>query len=89
MFSISIEEGWKLFEKQNKLCAMSGVPITFRTQKADSPNQSASLDRIDSSKGYIPGNVQWIHKTLNKLKLAMPNDEFISWCKLVGKYNEI
>jgi hypothetical protein len=82
-FNISIEYAWNLYAKQHKKCALSGRDINFcigRLKKGD-----ASLDRIDSSKGYVKGNVQWVHKVLNKMKMNMPNDAFIDWCRLVSK----
>lgn len=44
---------------------------------------SASLDRIDSSKGYEQGNVQWVHKDINNMKQSFSQDKFIDWCKKV------
>lgn len=44
---------------------------------------TASIDRIDSSKGYIKGNIQIVHKTLNKMKLNMRDEEFIAICEEV------
>lgn len=45
--------------------------------------QTASLDRIDSSKGYIPGNVQWVHKDVNKMKLALSEKRLLELCTLI------
>ena len=46
--------------------------------------QTASLDRIDNSKGYIVGNVQWVHKQVNFMKGTMEQKEFIKFCKLIS-----
>lgn len=51
-------------------------------------NLTASLDRIDSSKGYIEGNVQWVHKRINKMKLDDSDTEFIEWCRLIADFNK-
>jgi hypothetical protein len=45
------------------------------------------LDRVDSSKGYIEGNVQWVHKTINLMKQSFNQKEFIHFCKLVANNN--
>jgi len=74
-FEITIEDIWKQYIHQEKLCAFSGIPIEF--------GLDASVDRIDSSVGYLKYNIQIVHKTLNMMKKDMPNDLFISWCRMV------
>ena len=49
---------------------------------------TASLDRIDNSKGYLKGNVQWVHKDVNMAKGTMKNDSFIAMCKTIANFNE-
>ena len=85
-FDVSIEYLWQLFIKQNESCALTGIKLTFQKYIKDS-SATVSLDRIDSSKGYIEGNVQWVHKDINLMKLDMSQEEFINWCKLVAKNN--
>ena len=51
------------------------------------PN-SCTIDRIDSSKGYVEGNIQLITWQANCLKQNVPNDEFIEFCKDVARYNK-
>ena len=41
----------------------------------------ASLDRIDSTKGYIEGNVQWTTYQANVSKHTMTMDELYQFCK--------
>lgn len=45
-----------------------------------------SLDRIDSSLGYIPGNVQWVCKQINISKHILSTKEFIGMCRKVVNY---
>lgn len=49
---------------------------------------TASIDRINSNKGYSLSNVQWVHKTINKMKCKLSDDEFIAFCKAVAKHNQ-
>lgn len=81
-FKVSIKYAWELFEKQDRQCALSGLPIEFGRIRYK--EQTASLDRIDSSKGYVRGNVQWIHKDVNWMKTKFPQDYFIKLCNLVS-----
>lgn len=64
--------------------ALSGLKIELSINRK---NQTASLDRIDSSKGYIEGNVQWLHKDINQMKINFNQKDFIKYCKLIAKNN--
>lgn len=79
--SIDMEYAWGVFQNQDGKCALSGIPIRISRRKTES---TASLDRIDSSKGYVKGNVQWVHKLVNRMKSDIDQDEFISFCKLIA-----
>lgn len=90
-FDITIEFAWGLFLKQDRKCALSGVPIKFitigRNNKQKLKEQTASLDRIDSSKGYTEDNVQWVHKDVNRMKNVFNQNYFISVCKAIANNN--
>lgn len=84
-----------LLEAQNFTCILSGVELTIPNKlKAystyngiDRKSFTISLDRIDSTKGYIIGNVQFVHKTINIMKQALTDAAFISLCKIVSDHN--
>ncbi len=87
--TISIEEAWSLFLSQNERCALTGLPLKLGASwRSKTLEQTASFDRIDSDKGYIAGNVQWIHKALQQLKMSLPQETFIYWCRLVTAHAE-
>lgn len=87
-FSVSIEFLWNLFLTQNKLCAISGLPITLSQSRGKKrAEQTASLDRIDCSKGYVEDNVQWVHKDINKMRNTMTMEDFVKTCKIVANYH--
>lgn len=90
-FEITIEGVWDLFLKQNRKCAISGVPIQFSSlnRKYCVEEHTASLDRVDSKKGYTLDNVQWVHKKVNLMKMTLPQDEFIQWCKIISEHQKI
>lgn len=92
-FNITIEYAWELFLKQERKCALSGQNIGFNIKTGSLSRygyqkNTASLDRIDSKKGYIEGNVQWLHKDINKLKSNLDEKEFIRLCTLVSNTNK-
>lgn len=89
VYRVSPEYIWQLFLSQNRKCNLSGIDICFcLSYRFDKQEQTASLDRIDSSQGYIEGNVQWIHKQINHMKSNMNEQEFIKYCNLVSAYLE-
>ena len=86
-FTITIDAMWNLFEKQKGKCALTGLPICFPIKKPfKKVDSTASLDRIDSAKGYVPGNVQWVHRDINMMKHAHPLDYFVYLCRLVCEH---
>lgn len=84
---LTLEYLYNLLIKQKKKCALSGISIDLtESRKSSNVNfefLTASIDRIDSSKGYIPNNIQWVHKDINKMKWAFKQDYFIDMCQLV------
>lgn len=45
------------------------------------------IDRIDSSKGYVKGNVVACCGTCNKAKLVMTQPEFLAWVERVYEHS--
>lgn len=86
-FSVTPEFLWNLFLAQNRKCALSGVDLFFTKAKnactGRTKETNASLDRIDSIQGYIEGNVQWVHKDINRMKWHNSDEEFLAWCQKV------
>lgn len=84
-FSISIEEAWNLFLKQERRCSISGLPLVFFFSKSNKNQTTASLDRINSNLGYVSSNIQWIHKDINKMKNSFDENYFVEICDLISK----
>lgn len=84
--TLTKQEAWNLFLRQNRLCALSGVPLEFPKKYKDK-SWTASLDRIDSDKGYTLDNTQWVHKDINMMKNKFDNQYFIKVCKLIAQNN--
>jgi hypothetical protein len=87
-FDITIEDLWELFLQQDRKCALSGLEITFSKIRKDTLGKTISLDRIDSSKGYIKGNIQFVHKHINIMKNSFDQDYFISLCEQIINHNK-
>ncbi len=78
--TIDKQFAWDLFLKQDRKCALTGLALTID----QGAGGDASIDRIDSLQGYIPENVQWVHKDVNRMKNVFTQDRFIEICKLVS-----
>lgn len=88
-FELTIEQLWQKFLDQNKKCALSGVELSMSESRRINSDTTASLDRIDSAKGYTIDNIQWVHKYINIFKNTCDNQEFIKWCHLIAKHNPL
>ena len=60
---------------QEGLCALTGIPMQLDGE-ADDPQLLCSLDRIDSSGHYAPGNLQLVCRFINFWKNNSDNNEF-------------
>lgn len=82
--TITAEQGYELFIKQHRRCALSGVELS--TDKF-SPNV-ISIDQIEAGKGYTAENVQWLAWSVNRAKGDLPLKTFYEMCDLVVKQKE-
>jgi hypothetical protein len=73
-FNITLEYLESIYP-DDSLCPLLSIPLDWSTP----PNHPStpSLDRIDSSKGYIKGNVQWVSWRANQLMRDATPDELL------------
>jgi hypothetical protein len=83
IFELSIEDIWLMLEEQNFKCNLSGVSIMFNRKAS---GNTASVDRIDSSKDYTQDNTQLVHVHINMMKQHYDQQYFIDMCKNVSEY---
>ncbi len=86
-FNITIEYIYNLFQEQKGICKLTKRPIKYNSQTRDSESRTASLDRIDSSKGYVESNIQWVHKDINFMKQDFSDKYYVQCCKEVAENN--
>jgi hypothetical protein len=72
-----------VFEEQGGRCAYTGRELLL---SPDRSGGTGSVDRIDSTKGYCPGNVQWTLAWVNKMKWELPEEEFLDLCEEIAQY---
>ncbi len=93
-FELTMDYAWQLYEAQGRRCALSGVTLQFgpiglpKGSRNRKSRTTASLDRIDNSKGYVEGNVQWVHKQVNVMRNTLPVSEFVAWCAQIAAHSQ-
>lgn len=92
-FEVTIEDIYELFQSQGGRCSYTSWPLVFADYSAGRRG-TASVDRIDSSFGYIKNNIQLVHKNINFMKGSMREPEFFSlvesvfyWSVVLGQPN--
>ena len=81
MWDITIEDVWEMYVDQGGVCALSGKEIDWSDKGLTA---TVSIDRIDSSEGYIKGNVQLLHKDVNFMKQQFSQDYFVEMCRAIA-----
>jgi len=87
--SITLQDIYEVWHKQNGVCPYSGWQLvnfdTCGDKLAFAPNR-ATIDRIDSSKGYTKDNIQFVSFIAQYAKNSFHEDELLKFCKEVVKY---
>ena len=84
-FNLSLKYLWNLFLTQNRKCSISDEEISF--SKSRRCLGTTSLDRIDSSKGYVKKNVQWLHVDVNYMKWKLSETRFFELISKIHRKN--
>jgi hypothetical protein len=84
---ITIEDLKEQWEKQNGICEFTGVKLILSTYSKieKSPIYTASLDRIDSTKGYVKDNIRWVSRSINWMKNDMSDEMVWELCRLISE----
>jgi hypothetical protein len=69
-------------------CPYLGVELLFDVEDSNK-NNYYSIDRIDSSKGYVKGNIQIISKLANTMKSDSTNEELLTFAENVLKIHNV
>ncbi len=89
-FDVDLQYLKQLWEEQKGLCVFTKWKLTLPAgsdgwKDKEDKTYRASLDRIDSSKGYVKGNVQFVSLMANLAKNNMSDEEMFKFCSAVAK----
>ena len=83
-FNLTAEYLLALLEAQNRCCAITGIEFSFKGDFEGRMDQyRASVDRIDSDKGYTKDNVQLVCAQVNIMKHQSTMKEFFFWASKI------
>ena len=76
-WNLDAEYLWSVWETQQGKCIYTGIELSH--------GSTASLDRRDNALGYVEGNVQWVHRDINRMKSDFTESRFLQLCKEVNE----
>jgi hypothetical protein len=86
-FDLTLEHLKDVWDSQGGICPFTGFELEFRTYDGESDTplniKSASLDRIDNSKGYVKGNVRFVSVMFNFARNKFSDEEVIEFAQAV------
>jgi hypothetical protein len=74
----------QIWNKQEGKCALSQINMTYLSNKGRILT-NLSIDRIDSKKGYIKDNIQFVCISVNQMKSDLTLDELYFFCESILK----
>ena len=83
--SISIDYLEKLWNNQKGLCYYTNREMLKDLTESDSNDNSVSIDRVDSSKGYTEGNVVLCRWIVNRMKNDISHSDFLTIISDINK----
>jgi hypothetical protein len=82
---LSLQDLKEQWNKQNGICPYTGILLKFpQARKRYKIFETASLDRVDSTKLYEKGNVVFVSVPINYMKNTMSEEETIDFCKKIA-----
>ena len=83
--NVTIEDLKDQWEIQNGVCPYTGIQLILSSYSKinKNPIYSASLDRRDSGRGYIKGNIVWVSRVANWMKNDMTEEMVMEFIDLL------
>lgn len=88
-FNLDLEHLKEVWEKQKGICPYTGISLILPEDgniHSIDFTKRASLDRIDSSLGYVKGNIQFVSTPINLMKSTMSDLQTKQFLKTISSY---
>lgn len=86
-FNLDLDFLIDLWNKQNGLCSLSGIKMTFELRMGRTPT-NLSIDRKDKNLGYTKDNIQLVCMVCNQIKSDLSEYEMYNFCKKIVEHYE-
>jgi len=85
--TVTLESLKEIWESQNGTCPLTGWTLELPTQAKQYMLhlRTASLDRIDNSKGYVLGNVRFVSVMFNLARNKFSDEDVIEFAQAVTR----
>lgn len=85
-YDVDIKYLEMLWKQQDGICPFTKQKLVFKKYSDDniSVPYSASIDRINNSKGYIKGNIRFVALMFNYARNRFSDDQVLHFCKQVA-----
>ena len=81
-YDITLDFLYQLYEKQEGLCALSGIKMTYDVLSGRT-STNISIDKIDPNKGYTQDNIQLVCMAVNEMKNDRSIEELQYFCECI------
>jgi hypothetical protein len=93
-FNLTLQDIKDQWELQGGVCPYTGwhlknMPTTNLVHQLPLTPDRASLDRIDSTKGYVPGNIQFVSIMAQYAKNCFSEQQLLDFCKQVVTHAQL
>lgn len=87
--NITLEDMLEIWNQQEGKCVYSKVELQpSKNKQSNNQIYTLSVDRIDSSKGYIKDNIQFISIAMNHMKNNMTHQETLELIEILKNNNK-
>jgi hypothetical protein len=89
-FALTLADLVEQWNKQGGICPYTGYTMTLpeTSHKHLKSPFMASMDRIDSSKGYVKGNVEFVCVSANFAKNSFPKEEMLKFWQNIPNHSQ-
>lgn len=91
-FTITLADLKDVWDRQRGLCIYTGVEMRMPEKSLNSgyleeSMWNGSIDRIDSAKGYVPENIQFVCVMANYAKRHHSHEQMIEFCRAIARHH--